>query len=101
MPIFWPTVVANWGHIFITNEVRVTSHERLDSLTQDQIELTRVASLKSVDSAKGLTRVESEGNSPYDSGYLTQPGKNQLFSTMHVEVRPQSQKSRDKQGRIE
>ncbi|EMD86282.1 hypothetical protein COCC4DRAFT_31540 [Bipolaris maydis ATCC 48331] len=101
MPIFWPTVVANWGHIFITNEVRVTSHERLDSVTQDQIELTRAGSLKSVDSTKGLTRVESEGNIPYDSGYLTQPGKNELFSTMHVEVRPQSHKSRDKQGRAE
>ncbi|EUC42293.1 hypothetical protein COCMIDRAFT_39623 [Bipolaris oryzae ATCC 44560] len=102
MPIFWPTVIANWGHIFITNEVRVTSHERLDSVTQDHIELTRAASLKSVDSTKGLTRVESEGNSsPYDSGYLTQPGKNELFSTMHVEVRPQSQKSRDKQARKE
>jgi hypothetical protein len=93
MPIFWPTVVASWGHIFITNEVRVTSHERLDSVTQEHIELRRASTVKSVDSTKGLTRMESEGQNPFDNSYLTQGGKDETYSTVRIEVQPKSQNS--------
>ncbi|KNG51584.1 hypothetical protein TW65_91070 [Stemphylium lycopersici] len=95
MPIFWPTVIANWSHIFVTNEVRVTSHERLASDSRDNFELSRRNSERSATgSTKGLTRVGSEGQSPHYKGYDPETGKDERFAFMQVEVQPQAQKSR-------
>lgn len=51
IPIFWPVVVAALPQIFVTREVHVTTHQRIDDF-----ELDRPASFKSNNSQEGLTR---------------------------------------------
>ncbi|CAA9965088.1 hypothetical protein PTMSG1_08447 [Pyrenophora teres f. maculata] len=93
MPIFWPTVVASWSHIFVTNEVRVTSHERLPDESQDNFELQRTNSAKSHGSTNALARSGSAGDAYYN-GYDAETGKDGRFTLMQVEVQPQKQVSR-------
>lgn len=38
IPIFWPTVVAAWAHIYVTNEVIVTSEQRVSEWQKRQKE---------------------------------------------------------------
>ncbi|KAG9193102.1 hypothetical protein G6011_03137 [Alternaria panax] len=94
MPIFWPTVVANWSHIFVTNEVRVTHHERLADDSQDNFELVRNTSLKSMGGVEGLTRVGSEEQQAVYNGFDPETGKDGRFAIMQVEVQPHAQESR-------
>ncbi|KAH9881821.1 hypothetical protein J1614_000992 [Plenodomus biglobosus] len=93
MPIFWPTVVASLGQIFVTNEVRVTHHQRLVDDSRDNFEMGRSNSLKSNTSTQGLTRIGTGEHKPYymdgfDAGKKPNPGLSQ------VEVQPYAQKSR-------
>ncbi|KAL6710174.1 hypothetical protein ACN47E_009965 [Coniothyrium glycines] len=60
MPIFWPTVIASWTDIFVTNEVRVTHHQRLDDDNRDNFEMNRTNSMKSTVSTSVLTNVASQ-----------------------------------------
>jgi len=90
MPIFWPTVVASWSHIFVTNEVRVTSHERLPDESQENFEMQRTHSMKSSGSTKALARLGS-AEGVYYNGYDPETGKDQRFAVMQVEVQPQHQ----------
>ncbi len=59
MPIFWPTVVANWSAIFVTKEVHITHQNRSD------FEMYRPTSLKSTTSQDGLTKVVSGEQKSY------------------------------------
>ncbi|KAI4942274.1 hypothetical protein J4E91_010248 [Alternaria rosae] len=93
MPIFWPTVMASWTQIFVTNEVRVTHHERLDD-SRDNFELVRNTSLKSTGSAEELARVTSEEQDAVYSGFDPETGKDGRFAAMRVEVQPQAQRTR-------
>jgi hypothetical protein len=93
MPIFWPTVVANWSHIFVTKEVRVSHHERLDSVNW---ELGRVGSVRSRDSIEWLKRVatgEGEGEAQY-KGFDAKTGRDARMGVMQVEVQPYRQEIR-------
>ena len=54
MPIFWPTVVANWNAIFVTKEVHVVHQDRVQDF-----EMGRPSSLKSTASQEGLTKLSS------------------------------------------
>jgi len=90
MPIFWPTVVASWSHIFVTNEVRVTSHERLPDESQENFEMQRTNSMKSSGSTNALARSGS-AEGVYYNGYDAETGKDQRFAVMQVEVQPQQQ----------
>ncbi|KAH9874361.1 hypothetical protein IAQ61_003550 [Plenodomus lingam] len=65
MPIFWPTVIASFGQIFVTNEVRVTHHQRLVDNGGDNFEMDRSNSLKSSTSTQGLTHVGTSEQKPY------------------------------------
>lgn len=51
IPIFWPVIVAALPQIFVTQEVHVTHHDRIDDF-----EMARPNSLKSYNSQEGLTR---------------------------------------------
>ncbi|CAN9083987.1 hypothetical protein CC77DRAFT_570393 [Alternaria alternata] len=93
MPIFWPTVIANWSHIFVTNEVRVTHHQRLADDSRDNFELVRNTSLKSVGSVEGLARASGEQQAVYN-GFDPETGKDGRFAIMQVEVQPHAQESR-------
>jgi hypothetical protein len=93
MPIFWPTVIANWN-IYVTNEVRVTHHERLADDSRDNFELVRNTSLKSMGSVEGLTRVGSEEQQAIYNGFDPETGKDGRFAIMQVEVQPHAQESR-------
>jgi hypothetical protein len=61
MPILWLTVIANWNNIFVTNEVRVSYHERLDNNAGEHFELDRTGSVKSTASADWLTKMVTGG----------------------------------------
>lgn len=94
MPIFWPTVVASWGQIFVTNEVRVTHHQRLnDDNSRDHFEMGRSNSLKSSTSTQGLTRLPSGDQKPYFLDSF-EAAKKLNLGYSHVEVQPQDQKPR-------
>ncbi|KAH6614068.1 hypothetical protein C7974DRAFT_70203 [Boeremia exigua] len=54
MPIFWPTVIANWSAIFVTKEVHVVHQDRVQDF-----EMGRPTSLKSTASQEGLTKLPS------------------------------------------
>jgi hypothetical protein len=64
MPIFWPTVIASWDKIFVTKEVQVTHHQRLDSIAGGY-ELDRTNSAKSYASTTGLTKSPQEQTNFY------------------------------------
>lgn len=53
MPIFWPTVMAAWNQIHVTQEVIVTVENRHDADTRD-VEMAETGSLKSHASTEGL-----------------------------------------------
>ncbi|KAF2738066.1 hypothetical protein EJ04DRAFT_67926 [Polyplosphaeria fusca] len=58
MPIFWPAIVESLSQIsaiFVTKEIHVTSHQRLDE--DPDIEMDRPTSFKSNSSQEGLTKV--------------------------------------------
>ncbi|KAI8942356.1 hypothetical protein NX059_000432 [Plenodomus lindquistii] len=96
MPIFWPRVVASLGQIFVTNEVRVTHHERLKDTSRDNFEMSRSHSIKSTTSTQGLTRI---GTGEQKSYYMDEfeVGKNPM-GVSQAEVQSHAQKSRKLQG---
>ncbi|KAF2844654.1 hypothetical protein T440DRAFT_314210 [Plenodomus tracheiphilus IPT5] len=99
MPIFWPTVVASLGQIFVTNEVRVTHHQRLVDNSGDNFEMDRSHSLKSNTSTQGLTCIgtlEANGASDQKTDHMDgfEPGKNMSSGVSQVEVQPHAQKPR-------
>ncbi|KAF3003687.1 hypothetical protein E8E13_008735 [Curvularia kusanoi] len=63
MPIFWPTVVANWNSIFVTKEVHVTHTDRVQDF-----EMGRPTSLKSTVSQEGLTKLPTADRKYYYFG---------------------------------
>ncbi len=75
MPIFWPTVVASWSDIFVTKEVHVTHHQRLDDSNTDFMEMNRTNSLKSTTSTEGLTRVVSQEHKTYHHDFDAELGR--------------------------
>ena len=38
-PIFWPLISARWSGVFVTQEIKITRHQRMDEC--DEIELSR------------------------------------------------------------
>src|SRR4051812_40098664 len=54
MPIFWPVIVASLAQIFVTKEVHVTHHHRLED-RNITFEMSGRESLKTMDSQEGLT----------------------------------------------
>ena len=93
MPIFWPSVVASWGQIFVTNEVRVTHHQRLNDNSRDHFEMGRSNSLKSSTSTQGFIRPGSGDQKTY---YLDSfdAAKKPNIGVSRVEVQPQDQNPR-------
>lgn len=66
MPIFWPVIVASLAQIFVTREVRVTSHQQLPEDGGLDFEMGRPnSSLKSSSSQEGLTRVQELSKTDY------------------------------------
>lgn len=83
MPIFWPTVVASWNHIVVTNEVRVTHHQRLDDESKDNFEMNRSNSIKSTVSTTMLTTSLS-----HDRDHQYYPDFDPNKGRTQVEVQP-------------
>ena len=59
VPIFWPVIEAKFSHIFVTHEVRITEHQRLDDHGIGY-ELEHTGSLKSQRSMSGNRTSEEE-----------------------------------------
>jgi hypothetical protein len=91
MPIFWPTVVASWSHIFVTNEVHISHHERLSGGSQENIELGRTGSMKSTASAEAFSKAPSW---EYYKGYDTETGRDGRVGITKVEVQTFKQDTR-------
>lgn len=94
MPIFWPTVIATWSQIFVTKEVRVTHHQRLDDHSAENFEMNRPNSLKSTASTESLTRVPTHDHKQRYMAFDAELRKNEDTGARTVEVQPFAQKSR-------
>lgn len=92
MPIFWPTVMISWGHIFVTNEVRVTSHERLGSVSQEAYELKRTESVKSNESTRILESPASDQGNLFERYYRIEMIKSEGLGVTHIEAHHQAPK---------
>jgi hypothetical protein len=64
MPIFWPSVMAAWTEIFVTNEVTVVSDRRSLYIEPSMMELEFASPKKSHESTIGLTRTASDEHTP-------------------------------------
>ncbi|PVH94605.1 hypothetical protein DM02DRAFT_477858, partial [Periconia macrospinosa] len=73
IPIFWPVIIASMPQIFVTQEIHVTTHSRLDDT--NQFEMGRPQSLKSNASTEGLTRLATgkmDYNDPFTGSQIPQ-----------------------------
>jgi len=66
IPIFWPVMVASLPQIFVTQEVHVTHHQRIDDFEMDH----RHTSLKSNNSQEGLTRAVAATKTDYTDHFV-------------------------------
>lgn len=95
MPIFWPTVMATWTQIFVTQEVLITRDRRSALIAaQEQVELQRSRSLGSFKSTEGLVnkaRKDSvgksmEGKSFFIDGFDVESGRGPGSGLNEVDV---------------
>ncbi|KAH7398178.1 hypothetical protein BKA66DRAFT_407290 [Pyrenochaeta sp. MPI-SDFR-AT-0127] len=94
MPIFWPAVVASWSQIFVTKEVHVTHHQRLDNNSADYFEMNRQNSLRSTASTEGLTKVRSQEQESFYNIFNSDSGKGTSAGITQVEVQSYAKKPR-------
>ncbi|KAH8728629.1 hypothetical protein GQ44DRAFT_747490 [Phaeosphaeriaceae sp. PMI808] len=90
MPIFWPTVMAAWTEIFVTQEVTVIHDRRslyIDSHS-DELELDKTVSLKSHSSTDGLTISRSQETQPWFTKFDEESGIGSRSGITHTEIRP-------------
>lgn len=85
MPIFWPSVVATLGQIFVTNEVHVTHHERFENNSRENFELDRSSSIKSSTSTEGLTLIGRGDHKPYYVDAFAGNGSNTGITQVEVQ----------------
>ena len=90
MPIFWPFLASSWNEIFVTREVLVTHHYRLDN-SSDGINggfaMDGRNSLKSCTSQEGLTRTDVLGvKTDYADQYVVDHVTGKVRSRTEVEV---------------
>ncbi|KAF2115940.1 hypothetical protein BDV96DRAFT_599480 [Lophiotrema nucula] len=96
MPIFWPLITSSWNEIFVTREVHVTHHYRLDD-SSDGVnggyEMDGRNSLKSCTSQEGLTRTKTlRVKTDYADQYVVDHVTGKVPSSAEVEVETKSQK---------
>ncbi|KAF1944326.1 hypothetical protein EJ02DRAFT_442619 [Clathrospora elynae] len=94
VPIFWPTVVASCSHIFVTSEVRISHHQRLNNNSRDEFEMLRTHSMKSTASTEGLNSTASLEQKSFYNGYDTETGRDRRIETTKVQVQPYAQPPR-------
>jgi hypothetical protein len=92
MPIFWPSVLATWSHIFVTQEVTVTRDRRSHYTDErsDYLELQRTGSMKSHISTEGLTKSASREDKSWFSDFDRPKGS----GVTQVEAQLDPQKAR-------
>lgn len=93
MPIFWPVMLASMKEIFVTQEVRVTHHHRLDGSADFEMN-DRPNSLKSSSSQEGLTKLGHEMKTDYSDPYVVQhvTGKMPALGEVQVGVTPKKKR---------
>jgi hypothetical protein len=96
MPIFWPSVLAAWTDIFITQEVTVV-HDRRSryvEVNELNLQLDRVDSKKSQDSAVALTQANTEQVKPFFTSFDPETGRGPGSGISLVEVQTPAQTER-------
>jgi hypothetical protein len=96
VPIFWPTVVAAWTEIFVTQEVTVI-HDRRSRFLEYRpafLELQRAPSLNTKDSTERLKKSTSLEERPWFLSFDPETGKGPGSGFTQVAVQPNSQKAR-------
>ncbi|KAF2873684.1 hypothetical protein BDV95DRAFT_540958 [Massariosphaeria phaeospora] len=89
MPIFWPVMVTSLAQIFVTKEVHVVHHRRLD-----EYEMDPPHSLKSNNSQEGLTRQAQPSKTDYNCQYVADHVTGRVTETAEVEALPKIEKSK-------
>jgi hypothetical protein len=96
MPIFWPTVMAAWTEIFVTQEVTVIHDRRSRYIDHsiDYLELERTTSTKTNSSTEGLKKSLSREGKPWFKTFNPETGKGPGSGFTQVEVQPYAQMAR-------
>jgi hypothetical protein len=93
VPIFWPTVMAAWTEIFVTQEVTVI-HDRRSRFLEYRptfLELERSKSLNNKDSTERLKKSTSLEERPWFATFDPETGKGPGSGFTQVEVQPNLQ----------
>jgi hypothetical protein len=89
MPIFWPSVMAAWTEIFVTQEVTVV-HDRRSRFIDPRTVPLELSHKKSHESTLGLTRSRTpEG--PFFATFDPETGRGPGSGVAQVEVQPYEQ----------
>jgi hypothetical protein len=91
MPIFWPSVVAAWTEIFVTDEVIVTHDRRSQyiDVSMEQMGWDKDGRRKSHDSLSGLTSTSSNpGEKPFFLVFDPESGRGPGSGIALVEIKP-------------
>lgn len=69
IPIFWPIIVDSLPQIFVTQEVRVTHHQRLPDSGNMEYELEMMKN-HGGDSQENLTKIEEHAKTDYNDQFV-------------------------------
>jgi hypothetical protein len=96
MPIFWPSVMAAWTEIFVTQEVTVVHDRRSRYIDVDELDLQldRIDSKKSQDSAIGLTQASAGPGKSFFRSFDPETGRGPGSGISLVKVQTRAQNAR-------
>ncbi|KAL5448894.1 hypothetical protein PMIN06_007000 [Paraphaeosphaeria minitans] len=96
IPIFWPLIANSLPQIFVTQEVRVTHHQRLPDSTNTDYELDRTSSIKSSgeDSQENLRKMHDQPKTDYNDPFIIEHVTGKLEN--NAQVVSENQKKRRK-----
>lgn len=96
MPIFWPSVMAAWTEIFVTQEVSVVHDRRSRYIDVNELDmqLHRVDSHKSHDSSFALTQTMKGKDDSFFTSFDPVTGRGPGSGIAQVEIQTGSQTAR-------
>lgn len=96
MPIFWPSVMAKWTEIFVTQEVIVVHDRRSRYIEASELDeqMQRASRKKSNDSSIALTETISAPGKSFFSSFDLETGRGPGSGVAQVEVHSSAQPAR-------
>ncbi|KAJ4301415.1 hypothetical protein N0V90_003507 [Kalmusia sp. IMI 367209] len=95
IPIFWPVIISALPQIFVTQEVRVTHHRRIQDDSNMEYEMSRSYSMKSNGSQEKLTEIQVPTKTDYSDQLIVGHVTGKIEQTTEV-VSGKQQKKRNR-----